>query len=281
MAPVATYGYFCDHQHDAALGATTVVASAEDSEYPATNLISEDMADPAKLTAASGTFVLGFDSAIAPVAVVLANQYLDAGLSVYIEGNSSNSWGSPAFSQAITIPAKRKDGPQYQPWTNNAYAILSGSPSYAWWRLNVSGTNSQSVAVGRLLLPLELRRVKLLVDQDLGESDTPEGQIDDKTELGVDIVMTIGGPRRSVEGVAVATDRPSVLTQLDDAAYFRALHETVEGRQHPFLFFPFGQSNEPWLGRFTSASRQRTHKQQGVQMWPWSFLEDSRGLPWP
>lgn len=279
--------YYARPDDDLALEADTVTASAEDSEYPADNLISENAAKTAKLSTTSGSWVLAFAAKVAPEAVVLANQYLDAGLSVAIQGNDTDSWGSPAFSQAITIPAKRRDGPASQRWTVNPWALLGDlddPTGYLFWRLVIIGTNSQNVAVGRLLLLSSLRAVDLFYDSEMGESDRPQddaGQIVQPTELGVETIYTIGGPRRGMTTVMLASDSSAGTAPVQDAADFRALHESADGREHPFIFIPFPDENDAWLVRFDSPAGERTHKQGGYQRWPFDVREVSRGLPWP
>lgn len=279
--------YYARPDDDLALDATAITASAEDSEYPADNLISENAAKTAKLSTTSGSWVLEFADKVIPVAAALINQYLDAGLSVALQGNDTDSWGAPAFSQAFTIPAKRLDGPSYQRWTVNPWILLDeldDPTGYLFWRLVIIGTNSQNVAVGRLLLLSSLRSVDLFYDSEIGESDRPAddlGQIVQPTELGVETIITIGGPRRGMTAVTLASDVSAGTAPVQDAADFRALHESSDGREHPFLFIPFAEENDAWLVRFDSPAGERTHKQGGYQRWPFDVREVSRGLPWP
>lgn len=275
---MATNSYFARPDEDLCTQPPTVVASAEDTDYPAANLISANAAKPAKLTATSGNWVLDFGAAVAPVAAILVYHYLDAALAVSIQGNAADAWGAPSYSTAITIPAKRKDGPSTQRWTNNAYLLIAGSPSYRYWRLNVSGVNSQNVAVGRFMLLSAYHLVRLAMTSGLDEGDS-EGEIVQPTELGVETVYTLGGPRRSLGGVALATE--SVSSSAELASGLRALYESAEGRATPFAFFPFGTSAEPWLVRFESAEAKRKRGQGDLQEWTFSVREVSRGLPWP
>lgn len=281
--------YYARPEDDLAKDAIAVTASAEDAEYPAANLIAETAAAPAKLSADTGAWVLEFTAPIVPLAVVLAYQYLDAALTgVAIQGNATDSWGAPAFSQDLVIPPKRRDGPSYQRWTVNPWALLTtplpDPGGYAFWRLAVGGPNSQNVAVGRLLLLAALRAVDLFHDGDMGQTDRPQddpGQIVHPTELGVDTLYTIGGPRRSFSSVVLGSDVSAGTAPVQDADDFRALYESAEGRQHPFVFIPFAADNDAWLVRFESSVGERAHRQGGYQRWPFDVREISRGLPWP
>lgn len=268
--------YYARPDDDLCAASPTVTASAADTDYPAANLISENAGKPAKLTTTTGNWVLDFGAAVVPVMAILVYQYIDAGLEVRIQGNAADSWGSPSYNQQITIPAKRKDGPSTQRWTNNAVLTIAGSPSYRYWRLVVVGTNSQVIAVGRLLLLSAIRATAFLLDSGINQSDDA-GEIAQITELGVETFYVLGGPRRSVSGVCMATDTSaSGIIAADD---FRALHEACQGRSSPFVLIPF--SAEPWLVRFESGSRTRSHRDGGLQDWPFAVREVSRGLPWP
>jgi hypothetical protein len=271
--------YYGRHDEDLARFATSVTASSEDAEYPAENLISENAARPAKLTTTSGDWVLGFASAVTPVAAVMAYQYLDEGLEVRLQGNATDSWGAPSFNQAFTIPAKRLDGPSYQRWTVNPVLVLVDPAAFAFWRLVIVGTNSQVVAVGRLLLLSAWREIDLFEDPDIPEADDPT-YIEDRTVLGVENFYVLGGPRRSVSAVVIGTDLSAGTAPIQEAADFRALHESSEGRAHPFVLLPFG-ANDAWLARFESASGRRVHHLGGHQKWDFAVREVSRGLPWP
>lgn len=278
--PIAGYAYYARPSDDLLIGAT-VTSSDEDPAYPASNLIAENAANPAKLLTASGSWVLQTPSPIAPVWALLIYQYLDSSLDVRLQGNTSDSWGSPPFEQHFTIPGKRLDGPSYQPWTYNVGLVIEGTPlpSYAFWRLLIAGTNSQAVAVGRMLLLPNPRTVKFLVADQLEESDDYEAQIILPTELGVETIYDLGGPRRGISGVTPVTDASGL--PLQDAADFRDLLQSATGRLKPWVIWPFGQSGEPWLVRFVSLPQTRRHSGARVQYWPFAVKEVSRGLPWP
>lgn len=158
-------GYYARRTDDRLITtAHTIAGSDEDAEYPAVYLSAESPR-PAKLTTTSGWWVIDFGSAPGDiVAAVLVQQYLDAALDVRIQANDSDSWGTPAFEQAIVPPAPRFDGPSYQPWTHNAIAVFEDPQDFRYWRLLIAGTNSQPVQIGRLLLLSALRPVEVITD---------------------------------------------------------------------------------------------------------------------
>lgn len=260
--------------------ATSITGSADDAMYPASHLADIDGARSAKLTTTTGSYVFAFAAPVTPLAVVLIFQYLDAGLEVRIQGNASDSWGSPSFDQAITIPAKRKDGPSYQRWTRNAWALLTEPSPYAFWRVVIVGANSQAVAIGRVMLPSAIHEVEILPDAGDVHEDDDAWEIVQPTELGVETYYMLGGPRWAFSGGLVATDLDAGTAPVQEASDFRDLAETAEGRSAPFLFQAFDWV-DPKLVRFDEAVRRRTHRVGGYQVWLFAVREVARGLIWP
>lgn len=274
--------YWGPHE-DLARRAIAIYGTAEDPAYPAANLIAEDPARTAKLTAATGAWILEFAEKVAPIAAALIYQYLDEGLNVEIQGNDTDVWTSPAFVATIPIPAKRFDGPTYQKWTINPWSgIFDDLPDpagYLFWRLAIHGTNSQAVAIGRLSLPGAVHQVTLFQDPNLldGVAQTDISQL---TELDVENVIIIGGPRRPLDFLLLATDLEAGSAPHQDAADFRELIEASEGRAHPFFLVPF-EDNDVMCSRTESHQQRWTHEKGGYQRWDISIREVSRGLPWP
>lgn len=272
--------YYARPDDDLAQTAVSVTSDDADPEYPAEYLVSADPAEPAKLLTTSGAWVLDFGSAISPVAAILVYQYLLAGLDVRIQGNDADTWGSPAFSQAFTIPAKRKDGPVYQKWTRNPVVVLSGNPSYRYWRLAVVGTNDQAVQVGRLLLLANWRPVTLFYDGDTITETDDVHPIVNETELEVDIPIRISGPRGTLSAQLVCTDLDAGTEPYQEAEDFRQLWESADGIVKPFPVLGI-RENAVIFGRFAQTLSTRTHKVGGAQLWPFEVREVSRGIPWP
>lgn len=280
--------YIVRHDDDLAPGASVVTASAEDPDYPATNAVLDNPADPAKLTTTSGSIVLEFANKIVPVGAALIYHYLDEGLEVRIQGNGTDSWGSPAVQEVFTIPPKRRDGPSYQRWTMNSWCALEDPSNwpdptgYKFWRVVVVGTNSQTVIIGKILLFSAIYQFTLSPDaSDITEKDyLPESFIDQHTELGVQNVETLDGPRRFMSGAFLTTDLSAGTAPNELAATLRALLQSAEGIAHPFLFIP-QEDNDAWLVRNETPEWERSHKNGGYQVWPFAFREVSRGIPWP
>lgn len=260
----------------------TVTSGTADPDYPAANLISEDPASPAKLTGPSGNWVLEFPSPVAPVAAILVYQYLDEALpDVSMQGEDSNSWGSPAVDVDFTIPAKRLDGPPYQRWTVSPIVMLPGE-AHNWWRLNIGSANSQNVHIGRLILLTDLRQVTLFADPDVPEDDEFAGIVQ-PTALKVETVINIEGPRRGLSAALIGTDLAAGTAPVQEAADFRKLIQETAGKLHSFPLIPFVDfaPNDAWLVKFESTKAERIHRVGGHQRWSFTVREVSRGLPFP
>jgi hypothetical protein len=262
---------------DVAPTATAITASAEDPGYPADLLVDANPAHPAKLTTTSGDWVLEFASPIAPVAAVLVYPQLDAGLAVSLQGNSSDSWGAPAFSQAVTIPGPQEDGASISPILE-----ITGTPSYPFWRLAVTGSNSVPVAVGRLMLLAALRTFEDGTSARWGLVENEDyGIVEMATELGVETIYDVGNRRRSLEGELL-------LRQLG-ATQFLTLRRATKGRVEPWLLVPFEDVNDAYLVRWSERASVRQlqvpeipdYRSGYVQLLQLRVTEVSRGLPWP
>ncbi len=109
--------------------AYSAVASSEDSNYPGTNLSIYGFTKRhfRSLVSTAVTIVFDFTTAKALAGVMLHDiNFTD----VFIEGNATDSWGSPAFSQQFT-PAKDERTERYK-----LYATLTGF-NYRYMRLRI------------------------------------------------------------------------------------------------------------------------------------------------
>jgi hypothetical protein len=246
----------------------TVTASAEDSEYPAENLVDINPAKPAKLTTTGGNWILDFGTAIAGVAAALLYHNIDNGVTVTLQANSSSSWGSPPFSQTFTIPGRTEDD-----WTVSPWIEFASTQTYRYWRLLISGTaNAQPIGVGHLMILSNLRTMD--TDVRWGEEEVEEhGLIELPTELGVETIYALGGKRRRFSGELTLGDA--------EAAEFISLVRSAVGRIHPWLLIPDEDVNDAWIVRFEENRWQRQREIIDINNFPFRVQELSRGLPWP
>jgi hypothetical protein len=256
----------CRPSDDVTANATiTVQAGTEDSDYPATNLADTNPAKPAKLTTTTGRWVFDFGSAQTIQLVALIHHNLDAGLTVKVQANATDSWGSPSLDTAITIPTLPEDSYPLNPWLD-----LSGSVhNYRYWAIYVSGTNSAAVAIGKVCLIATKRSLTRNIQWGSAEREERPA-VEHRTVYGVSTVYTLGPRLRAVTGMIRANQ--TALSEL------LALERDADHRGTPFLFILDPAVNDALYVRW--ASPPFVHVNQFLQVRPVqvTFEEISRGL---
>ena len=128
-----------------------VTGSSEASEYPASNVWTDNYAEVWRSTAAGAsaeTLTVDLGAAQDVDAVALGNVNFRSTATVTIAGNSADSWGAPAFGPE-TIVATGLDGVR-----RNLYHELSSSQNLRYWRISVTdnGNPDGFLEVGELWL---------------------------------------------------------------------------------------------------------------------------------
>lgn len=92
-------------------------------------------------TVAAEWIVFDLVSAVAATSVIILDHDLTAGDSlIKIEAHTSNSWGSPAFSQTLTYAA-------------GTISATFASQSYRWWRVSFTKSASSEIRnIGRIYI---------------------------------------------------------------------------------------------------------------------------------
>jgi hypothetical protein len=114
----------------------TITASESNSFYPVSNLQKLSTTDAWRSNNATGTKTIVFDLGSAKTVdtcVVVGDNYnrVLTATTLLIEGNATDSWGSPSFSQSLVISA------------NEAIAsALFTDKSYRYWRISATHTGS-------------------------------------------------------------------------------------------------------------------------------------------
>lgn len=255
-----------------ALGTWTVETGTEVEQYEASHLVDDVIAHPAKLVESSGAWVGDYTSRptgkqrVDAVAIPMHN--LIAGLSVKIQGNNANTWGTPTFSQAVTIPAYMDDGFPFGAWLDLTGLTGYDVAGFAYWRLFVEGANSAAVAA-KLKLVAALQTLSPNINW--GEVEDDERPIiEHQTDYRVSSVYNLGVSIRRRTG-----DLDSPDTQRDA---IRALWRSTRGRAYPFLLIPNGDVNDAWVVRFADTKLQvqlNLIDRNAIRL---GFEEVSRGL---
>lgn len=271
LSPGAAFGRYALPSDDVAGTADTVIGSAEDSEYPAENLVAPTNTGhlnlpsrPAKLTTTSGYWELTFPAPVEIVGAAIIYHNFEEGLDVTIEAGA----GSPmSFSQAIDIPASFEND-----WTISPWVLFDSPQTFDTWRLSINEANYLNPSVGRLLLLTALRDLENDVRWGVVE-DEEQGQIEHATEGKVETLYELFGPRRSFLGeLALSNDKANQLI---------TLHRSARNRILPWLLIPDEGINDAWFVRFQEPRWSRTREMVEHNIFPFRVQELSRGLPWP
>lgn len=253
----------------------TVTASAEDPEYPAERLVDGDVANPAKLTATSGSWKFAFDAPVAVKAAGLLNHNLDAGLEVHLQANDVDDWGAPPFDELIPIPVDEDFGDglyfSVNPWCDlrppDEYPY-----EYQFWRIWIAEANSENVALGEAVLLAEAREFAI----------DPTAGIQRSLDIP-DIVHTSGFGGRSAYGVGAAWRIwDGAIPGTDDADEHWALAQQGRGRVRPWFFVPDQAVNSCYLVTFDWTGPRFTTVHLGdewIAVPAFRLREVSRGVP--
>lgn len=131
----------------------TVETGTADSDYGVDNLgdfSDEGIGQPLLLEETEGAVLIDWGVATAvPLFVLWTNA--DEGLALRIQGNATNSWGSPSLDYELTAPAKRRNGYTVKLWAD--LRAVAGYGAYRYTRivlgdLSVSPVIGNSVPVG-------------------------------------------------------------------------------------------------------------------------------------
>jgi hypothetical protein len=258
-----------------ALNATPSISAGTDpldSNYAATSLIDENPAKVAKILSTTGAWLLDFGSAQRVDLVALIHHNFDAGANVVIQANSSDSWGAPAFSCAITIPAWLGTGTGR--WPVNPFKELvtaTGYSSTGWryWRILVTG-NSQNLQLGQVILCSTIRTLDPNFDRGFSEI-RKKPLIENKTSFLVStiyILHTIIWLMTFFWNIAEDAIRNEIQAHWEDAG----------GRAYPWLFIPNGLENKCFYVRYTTTEEQMQRNYTNISKFTCSVEEAARGL---
>jgi hypothetical protein len=176
---------------------SSLTATTEDADYPATYVHDLNPARPAKLTGSSGTFVWNF-GATTRIDWVTFGPHNLAGGTATIQANGTDSWGSPSLSQSMTIPANFRDLQSRHPWIDLTDKAGYTTNGYQYWRLSVATTGAP-VAIGEVWLAGRKRLISNVMAGVVNRRMRP--LVEHRTDYGISTVYDLGVLQRMVEGV--------------------------------------------------------------------------------
>jgi hypothetical protein len=216
----------------ATLGVNT---GSEDADYPAAYLADGRPGRPAKLTTTSGSWVFSFGAAQRIDLVALGAHNLTAAT---LEGNATNTWGGPTFSQALTIPPVTADGHSVNAWCDLTAAAGYSVGGFQYWRLVV--TSASACAVGELWLGATRRQTARGYALGFSIEET-QPTITHLTEFLIPLVYALGSRQRRLALSFRAT--------ATGALALREWYRAMQGPGQTGLFVPDADVNDAWWVR--------------------------------
>lgn len=125
------------------IAGAVITPSTEDASFPASNLANELKSKVwrTKTTQAAENVVFDLLTAKAVTSVIIfAHTLLNTDTNIKLEGNATNSWGAPSFTQALT-------------WDATAIKAVFASQSFRYWRVSFTKASAGvSRDIGRIFL---------------------------------------------------------------------------------------------------------------------------------
>lgn len=252
----------------------TVTSGQEDPGYLATNFTGFDVTAPGKLTSTSGIWMADLSASSAYqtlVGVALIHSNLTPGLEVRLQGSTTSAFSVVGFNQLITIPALSDN------WPINPYVLFTSAQTFAYWRLNVVGSNPVPVSIGHIVLAAEVLPLHRVQQGLAWHDEIPTW--DDVTEISVPQNLDLLTRVRSVtfDTSDLKTQEPILHSWWMDA----------RGINLPFLFIPDLNVNECYWTTFVEKFKDVTYvfdtPTSGNRTWQIKLKEFGRGMlptPW-
>ena len=257
------------HPEDQLLSdAVTITPSGEDVDYPVENLYDSNPAKPYKMGATSGNVVFDFGSAVNIDLVAIIHHNLDGELAnVKIQGNTTDSWGSPPLDQTISIPDPEADGFGINPFKD----LSALTNSYRYWRLNFGTANSVAIQIGEFWMGETKRSLLNNVLQGIDE-DVERQLIEHVTDFGVSTIYDLGSK--------IKAWRMSIGCDTAAKAQVETWWDSCHGRVLPCIFILDPNINDARMVRWSDPIRT-FRSEAGFSDWhtlQFGLKEVSRGL---
>lgn len=217
----------------------TVSAAAADPAYPPENLVDRVPSRPAKLTDKNGDFIFAYTGPqrIDVASIIHAN--FDTGLTVFLQGNATNAWGSPTFSCRFSIPQWQYGYP-VNPWLDLTTQPGYNPMGFQYWRISIA-LNSVPISIGEVVLASRKRQLQYSVRW--GSTRVLKfPTVIHETDMEVRLMYGYGIQHRRLD----ATCDLSSTGETDFLAWVR----DARGPLLPFLIVPDTEENDAWFGAF-------------------------------
>lgn len=168
----------------------------------------------AKFTTTTADAIMDFGSAKSVPIFGMPDYYITAGAVVKIQGNATNTWGSPSLSQMITIPAHQRNG-----FPIGVFKDLSGgSHSFRYWRLVVESGNSVNVQLGQFWMMSTKRTLIQNVRWGVKPTNMIQ-QVEHETDGGVEHIYPFGTQREDMTAQIKTSLGDGAIAQFEDWYY--------------------------------------------------------------
>lgn len=240
-----------------------VNTGSEDTDYPAACLADGRLGRPAKLTTTSGSWVFSFSGAQRVDLVALGPHNL---ATATIQGNATNSWGSPTLSESFTISAETADGHSVNAWLDLTTKTGYSAGGFQYWRLLV--TSASNCAVGELWLGSSIRTLRSYMPGFTLEEDHPV--ITHLTEFLVPLIYSLGSRERRL--------KVSFLASEVEAGILREWYRSMKGAGLTGLLIPDSVTNDAWWVRHGADYTEKVNYRdlRDVSM---TLIEHATGVP--
>lgn len=240
--------------------------------YPATLVVDDNPAHVCKIDSTSGSLLLTYAAKQPAEIFALIHTSLDEAADVVLQGNDTNSWGSPSFEVPIVVPAWRGAGVTrwpVNPWVDLTLAAGYDAAGWKYWRLAVAG-NSQNIQIGQLWLGGTIRRYDPNVDWG-ATHEFERLNIVNRTAYNVKHTTRRGTVQwRRTASIEDCPDdlRDDLQDHVDD----------VDGDTFPWLLIPDGLVNDARLVRYADSKKAITYRLTNSNRVDLTVEELSRGL---
>lgn len=222
--------------------AHSLIADSAQTNYPALNLMTDNYSQTWRTldAATSHNVVNDFVIGVQIDTVFLGNVNLTSSSTVTIQGNATDSWGAPSFSEVLTVSGLGQD-----PKHRNLYHELSSAQTFRFFRLLISDTTNPDgfYEIGEWWIGL---RVALAANQqhEIQHTQTFErNNIENVTEYMQKYVYT----RAERRVFRIKWEKATAATRTE----LRKLERFVKGSGLPFVYVldPFATPKESFFVR--------------------------------